>query len=113
MQSPPAWIIREVLWAASLVKSKSPFLNLPKNLKVLILCKEQPWECNTFYAQGGIAVAKDINDIPLHIEDTLNAGAGMCDEKAVKTLSEESLEVLEDLICNTSPYDNHIKIKHF
>ena len=32
-------------------------LNLPKNLKVLILCKDQPWECNTFYAQGGIAVA--------------------------------------------------------
>lgn len=59
-------------------------LNLPKNLKVLILCKEQPWECNTFYAQGGIAVAKDINDIPLHIEDTLNAGAGMCDERQLR-----------------------------
>ncbi|MBD5164718.1 FAD-binding protein [Helicobacter sp.] len=80
-------------------------LNLPKNLKVLILCKEQPWECNTFYAQGGIAVAKDVNDIPLHVKDTLNAGAGMCDEKAVKTLSEESLEVLEDLIARQTPFD--------
>lgn len=84
-------------------------LNLPKNLKVLILCKEQPWECNTVYAQGGIAVAKDINDIPLHIEDTLNAGAGMCDEKAVKTLSEESLEVLEDLIERQTPFDRDEK----
>lgn len=80
-------------------------LNLPKSLKVLILCKEQPWECNTFYAQGGIAVAKDVDDIPLHIKDTLNAGAGMCDEQAVKTLSAESLEVLEDLISRQTPFD--------
>lgn len=80
-------------------------LNLPKNLKVLILCKDQPWECNTFYAQGGIAVAKDKADIPLHIKDTLKAGAGMCDENAVTTLSQESLEVLEDLIAKNTPFD--------
>ncbi|TLD85379.1 FAD-binding protein [Helicobacter sp. MIT 11-5569] len=80
-------------------------LNLPKHLKVLILCKDQPWECNTFYAQGGIAVAKDIEDIALHIKDTLNAGAGMCNEEAVKTLSQESLEVLEDLILRQIPFD--------
>ena len=80
-------------------------LNLPKNLKVLILCKDQPWECNTFYAQGGIAVAKDKKDIPLHINDTLKAGAGMCDEKIVKLLSQESLEVLEDLIAKEIPFD--------
>ena len=80
-------------------------LHLPKHLKVLILCKDQPWECNTFYAQGGIAVAKDIEDIALHIKDTLDAGAGMCDVDAVKTLSEESLEVLEDLIVRQTPFD--------
>lgn len=80
-------------------------LNLPKNLKVLILCKDQPWECNTFYAQGGIAVAKDIDDIPLHIQDTLNAGAGLCNREIVETLSKESLEVLEDLIAKNTPFD--------
>lgn len=80
-------------------------LNLPKHLKVLILCKNQPWECNTFYAQGGIAVAKDIEDVALHIQDTLDAGAGMCNEEAVKTLSQESLEVLEDLILRQTPFD--------
>lgn len=80
-------------------------LNLPKNLKVLVLCKDQPWECNTFYAQGGVAVAKDKEDIPLHIKDTLQAGAGMCDMEAVKTLSQESLEVLEDLISRNTPFD--------
>lgn len=55
------------------------------------------------YAQGGIAVAKNTEDIALHIKDTLDAGAGMCDENAVKTLSEESLEVLEDLIARQTP----------
>ncbi|CAM2968864.1 L-aspartate oxidase [Helicobacter burdigaliensis] len=80
-------------------------LNLPKNLKVLILCKDQPWECNTFYAQGGIAVAKDKEDISLHIDDTLKAGAGMCNVEAVKALSHESLEVLEDLISKNTPFD--------
>lgn len=84
-------------------------LNLPKNLNVLILCKDQPWECNTFYAQGGIAVAKDESDIPLHISDTLEAGAGMCDKDAVTTLSKESLEVLKDLIARKTPFDRDEK----
>ena len=84
-------------------------LNLPQDLKVLILCKDQPWECNTFYAQGGIAVAKDLEDVALHIKDTLEAGAGMCDENAVKTLSQESLKVLEDLIKRQTPFDKDTK----
>ena len=84
-------------------------LNLPKNLNALILCKDQPWECNTFYAQGGIAVAKDESDIPLHISDTLEAGAGMCDKDAVTTLSKESLEVLNDLIKRKTPFDRDEK----
>lgn len=84
-------------------------LHLPKHLKVLILCKDQPWECNTFYAQGGIAVARDISDVALHIKDTLEAGAGMCDINAVTTLSKESLEVLEDLITRQTPFDRDEK----
>ena len=38
---------------------------IPKSKKVLILCKKLPWECNTFYAQGGIATAVDKEDIPI------------------------------------------------
>ncbi|MCH5323205.1 MAG: L-aspartate oxidase [Helicobacter sp.] len=84
-------------------------LNLPKNLNALILCKDQPWECNTFYAQGGIAVAKDKEDIPTHIQDTLQAGAGMCDKNVVETLSQESLAILEDLIERKTPFDRDSK----
>lgn len=71
---------------------------LPKNLKVLILCKAQPWECNTFYAQGGITIAKNKDDIPLHIKDTLDAGSNINNIDAIKILSQGSLEVLDDLI---------------
>jgi len=28
-------------------------MNIPKEKKVLVVCKDIPWECNTFYAQGG------------------------------------------------------------
>lgn len=71
---------------------------LPKKLKVLILCKDQVWECNTFYAQGGISVARDLKDINLHIKDTLNAGCGINNTKAVELLSKESREIIKDLI---------------
>ncbi len=49
-------------------------LNLPADKKVLIVNKAQPWECNTYYAQGGITTAYDDADIPSHISDTLLAG---------------------------------------
>ncbi|WP_281950450.1 L-aspartate oxidase [Nitrosophilus kaiyonis] len=73
-------------------------LNIPENKKVLILSKDPLWECNTFYAQGGISTAKDEYDIPVHIEDTLKAGAGLCDKKAVEILSRNSINVINDLI---------------
>jgi len=49
--------------------------NLPKSQNVLVLCKDVPWECNTFYAQGGIVTAINKEDMKLHIQDTFNAGA--------------------------------------
>ncbi|MEA2027691.1 MAG: FAD-dependent oxidoreductase, partial [Campylobacterota bacterium] len=44
-------------------------LNLPKSKNVLVVCKDIPWECNTFYAQGGMVTALDENDIDLHTKD--------------------------------------------
>ena len=73
-------------------------INLPATQRVLIINKVHPWECNTFYAQGGVTTAVDRDDIPLHISDTLAAGAGLCNEEAVRVLSEGSLEVIEDLV---------------
>ncbi len=72
--------------------------NLPKSKKVLIINKRETFKCNSFYAQGGIALAKDEADIPLHIKDTLDAGDGLCDEKAVEVLSKNSKAVIDDII---------------
>ncbi len=73
-------------------------LNLPKELDVLIVSKDYAWECNTFYAQGGVAVAKDAEDIALHVSDTLSAGAGHCNEEAVRILCQEGPAAIASLI---------------
>ncbi|MEA3228172.1 MAG: L-aspartate oxidase [Campylobacterota bacterium] len=78
---------------------------LPKEKKVLVINKREAFKCNSFYAQGGIALARDENDIPSHIEDTLNAGAGLCDREAVDILSQNSKEVIDDLIDNGFEFD--------
>jgi len=72
-------------------------IELPKSLKVLVISKSHPWECNTYYAQGGVTTAYNDADIPLHISDTLGAGAGLCDPDAVRLMSESSQEVIRDL----------------
>jgi len=73
-------------------------MQIPKSMSVLVVCKDIPWECNTFYAQGGIVTALDESDIPLHIQDTLQAGAKHNDKNAVEIMSRESLFLREALI---------------
>ena len=78
---------------------------IPKSKKVLILCKKLPWECNTFYAQGGIATAVDNEDIPLHIKDTLVAGVNYNNKEAVEVLSKNSNACIKDLIEHGLEFD--------
>ena len=63
---------------------------IPKNKRVLILCKMSTWNCNTFWAQGGIASAVDEADIPAHIQDTLTAGVNYNDKEAVEIIYEQA-----------------------
>ena len=76
-----------------------------KDKKVLLVNKREAFKCNSFYAQGGIALAKDNEDIPLHIEDTLNAGAGLCNKDAVEVLSKNSREIIDDFIESGFEFD--------
>ncbi len=80
-------------------------MQFPESMKVLVVCKDIPWECNTFYAQGGIVTALDETDIPRHIEDTLAAGAYHNVREAVEILSRESLELREDLLRRGMEFD--------
>ena len=78
---------------------------LPKRLKVLIINKSNPWECNTYYAQGGVTTAYNDEDIVSHVQDTLDAGAGMCNVAAVQLMSESSQGVIRDLIDRGFEFD--------
>jgi len=82
-------------------------VNIPKDKKVLLINKRESFKCNSFYAQGGIATAKDTEDIPSHIKDTLEAGSGLCDKDAVEILSRESKEVIDDFISRGFLFDKN------
>lgn len=67
--------------------------------KVLILTKGSMEECNTKYAQGGIAAPIGKGDSPeLHFQDTIAVGGGLCDEEAVRIMVEEAADRIADLI---------------
>ncbi len=67
--------------------------------RVLCLAKRELTESNTQYAQGGIAVAlSDDDEVRLHLEDTLKAGDGLCNEEAARVLVEEGPPRIEELI---------------
>lgn len=74
-------------------------LHLAKNADVIILSKGPANEGSTFYAQGGIAAVFDENDsIDAHVNDTLIAGAGLCQQDTVRYTAENARACLEWLI---------------
>lgn len=67
--------------------------------KVILLAKATLEECNTSYAQGGIAsVVKEDDSPSVHYEDTMEAGVGICNPDAVKVLVEEGVSRVRELI---------------
>jgi len=66
---------------------------------VLCLAKREVTESNTQYAQGGIAAAlSDDDEVSLHLDDTLKAGDGLCNEEAARILVEDGPARIEELI---------------
>ena len=67
--------------------------------RVAIITKKNKAESNTNYAQGGIAAVTSREDsFEMHVRDTLEAGAGLCNEKVVRTIVEEGPERIHELI---------------
>jgi L-aspartate oxidase len=68
--------------------------------KILVVTKSNADETNTKYAQGGIAVVNDLeNDsFEKHIEDTLIAGDGLCNEEVVEIVVREGHERVNEII---------------
>ncbi|MGH9580049.1 MAG: FAD-dependent oxidoreductase, partial [Terriglobales bacterium] len=74
--------------------------------RVLVLAKTDLRESATQYAQGGIAVAlSDEDEIGLHLQDTLDAGAGLCNVEAARILVEEGPERIQELIAWGTEFD--------
>jgi len=73
---------------------------------VCVLTKADVAEGNTSYAQGGIAAAiGEADSWKLHERDTLIAGAGLCDEKAVRFLVQNAPSAIEWLLGNGAHFD--------
>ncbi len=74
-------------------------LCLPKNLSIALITKDKLKIGASDWAQGGIAAAVDKNDSPQsHLEDTIKAGAGLCDRNAVQYLVENAIDSIRSLI---------------
>jgi len=81
-------------------------LNIDSSKKIAIINKGEIWSGSSYYAQGGIAAVMSATDsYNLHIEDTINAGAGLCDVKAVKVLVNEGPENIRELVSLNVPFD--------
>ena len=67
---------------------------------ITILTKANTDETNTKYAQGGIAVVNDLehDSFKKHIEDTLVAGDGLCNEKVVDIVVKEGPQRVNEII---------------
>ncbi len=73
-------------------------LELPSNLKILLLNRNKSKRSSSRWAQGGIAAVTRVEDsFESHAEDTLKAGDGLCDLDAVKLLVEEAPECVRRL----------------
>jgi L-aspartate oxidase len=83
-------------------------LELASHGRVLVLTKSDPRAGSTGYAQGGIAAAVGPGDSPeLHAADTIGAGDGLCDERAVTVLVSEGAEYVRQLIEWGAAFDRH------
>ena len=81
-------------------------LRLPSNVPVIVVTKGALGESNTWYAQGGLAVALGADDDPeLHYIDTMAAGAGLCDADAVRVLVEHAPAAVTWLIEQGTRFD--------
>lgn len=100
----------DVLIIGSGAAGLSLALRLADQHQVIVLSKGPVTEGSTFYAQGGIAAVFDETDsIDSHVEDTLIAGAGICDLHAVEFVASNARSCVQWLIDQGVLFDTHVQ----
>ncbi|EOO5099892.1 L-aspartate oxidase [Escherichia coli] len=100
----------DVLIIGSGAAGLSLALRLADQHQVIVLSKGPVTEGSTFYAQGGIAAVFDETDsIDSHVEDTLIAGAGICDRHAVEFVASNARSCVQWLIDQGVFFDTHVQ----
>ncbi len=98
----------DVLIVGSGIAGLYSALHFDTSMKVTVITKATIEKSNSWLAQGGIASVIAPDDIyESHIEDTLKAGAGLCDEAAVKLLVEEGPKDIRELCELSVPFDQN------
>src|ERR1051326_1676562 len=81
-------------------------LKAAKHGSVAVVTKRKGADTNTAWAQGGIAcVTSDEDSFELHVRDTLEPGAGLCDEQVVRTIVTEEPARIQDLVALGLQFD--------
>ena len=97
----------DVLIVGSGVAGVYSALNIDKNLRVLLICKENLRDCTSYLAQGGISTALNNEDMPAYMDDTFAAGNYKNDTDAVETLVSESRENIKRLMKLNVEFDRN------
>ncbi len=98
----------EILIIGSGAAGLSAALHLANRARVAVLTKGVLSDGSTAWAQGGIAgVLAQTDSVESHIEDTMNAGAGLCHEKTVRYVAEHSRHAIENLIQAGVPFSQY------
>lgn len=83
-------------------------LSLPESCRIAVLCKNRLPHSASSHAQGGIAaVLYDPDTLEKHVADTLTAGAGLCDEAAVRDILAQGGQAIEWLLQFGVPFDRN------
>lgn len=89
----------DVLVLGSGIAGLSIALKLATHHQVTLVAKDNLEESSSLYAQGGIAAVLDpLDSIENHLQDTLEAGAGLVDYAIAKLVAEKSAAAIQDLI---------------
>ncbi|XP_073123491.1 L-aspartate oxidase 2-a, chloroplastic isoform X1 [Henckelia pumila] len=82
-------------------------LEVAKHGTVAVITKAEPHESNTNYAQGGVsAVLCPSDSVESHVQDTIVAGAYLCDEETVRVVCTEGPERIRELIAMGASFDH-------